>query len=325
MNREGPAMIDNYLFGKMSDSELESIEQQLMTDDALIFEVAERENELVDMYVGGRLDSSAGEQFRSSLSSFPARLKKLQNAALLRKYISDARSSAVETAAREPWYRRLGFAFQAPAFAATALAVVLVAMVGLLFVQNRNLNKQIAQLNSNGASLSELRQREAELQAMLAAERAAGSDLTTDLDSERERRAALESELAELRRKIAAKPATNDKPIVPTIATLILRPVGPRGGPSSVRNLRLDNNEQRVAVKILLPGDVSEEVFSVRVNDVPVASAVRSRKEAGGSNSITVSVGSNTFRNGMNRVEVFDSRSQNVLSFAVVCERGSIR
>src|SRR5436190_5239025 len=185
MNRERSAMIDNYLFGKISNSELESFEQQLMTDDALIFEVAQRENELVDMYVGGKLDNSARESFRSSLSRFPSRVKKLQNASLLREYISEARPSAAEAAAREPWYRRLGFAFQAPAFAATALALVLVAMVGLLFVQNRNLNNQIAQLNSNDASLSELREREAELQATLAAERAAGSDLTTDLDSER--------------------------------------------------------------------------------------------------------------------------------------------
>jgi len=142
MNRERSAMIDNYLFGKISNSELESFEQQLMTDDALIFEVAERENELVDMYVGGKLDSSATEQFRASLSRFPARVKKLQNASLLREYIFEARPSA-ESAAREPWYRRLGFAFRAPAFAATALGVVLVAMVGLLFVQNRNLNNQI--------------------------------------------------------------------------------------------------------------------------------------------------------------------------------------
>ena len=324
MNRERSAMIDNYLFGKISNSELESFEQQLMTDDALIFEVAQRENELVDMYVGGKLDSSASEQFRASLSRFPARVKKLQNASLLREYIFEARPSA-ESAAREPWYRRLGFAFRAPAFAATALGVVLVAMVGLLFVQNRNLNNQIAQLDANATSLSELRQREAELQAMLAAERAAGSDLTTDLDSERERRSALEAELADLRRQIASKPATNEKPIVPTIATLILRPSGTRGGPPSVPNLRLDNNEQRVALKIILPGDISEEVFSVRVNDVSVSNGLKPRKEPGGANSITVSVGSNTFRNGMNRVEVFDSTSQNVLSFAVVCERGPVR
>jgi len=324
MNRERSAMIDNYLFGKISNSELESFEQQLMTDDALIFEVAQRENELVDMYVGGKLDSSASEQFRASLSRFPARVKKLQNASLLREYIFEARPSA-ESAAREPWYRRLGFAFRAPAFAATALGVVLVAMVGLLFVQNRNLNNQIAQLDANATSLSELRQREAELQAMLAAERAAGSDLTTDLDSERERRSALEAELADLRRQIASKPATNEKPIVPTIATLILRPSGTRGGPPSVPNLRLDNNEQRVALKIILPGDISEEVFSVRVNDVSVSNGLKPRKEPGGANSITVSVGSNTFRNGMNRVEVFDSRPQNVLSFAVVCERGPVR
>src|SRR5436190_15239904 len=110
MNRERSAMIDNYLFGKISNSELESFEQQLMTDDALIFEVAQRENELVDMYVGGKLDSSASEQFRASLSRFPARVKKLQNASLLREYIFEARPSA-ESAAREPWYRRLGFAF----------------------------------------------------------------------------------------------------------------------------------------------------------------------------------------------------------------------
>lgn len=325
MNRERSAMIDNYLFGKMNTGDLESFEQQLMTDDALIFEVAERENELADLYAGGKLDSSTSEQFRSSLSRFPTRLKKLQNASLLKEYISEERTSAVETAAREPWYRRLGFAFRAPAFAATALGVVLVAMVGLLFIQNRNLNDQLARLDSNGANLNDLRQREAELQAMLAAERAAGSDLTTDLDSERERRAALESELADLRRQIASKPPTNDKPIVPTIATLILRPTGPRGGPQSVRNLRLDNNEQRVALKIYVPGDISEEVFSVRVNDVPAASGLKSRKEVGGSSSVTVSVGSNSFRNGMNRVEVFDSRSQNVLSFAVVCERGPVR
>lgn len=323
MNAAETAKIDGYLFGEMNEADRDKFDQEMMTDDELFYDVAERENELVDRYLRGDLEDSLAESFRNSLAKFPARRDKLSNASVLKAHIEEGRSAAAE-AASIPWYRRLGFAFRAPALAAAAMALLLVGTVGFLLVQNQNLNQQVAALNSNGQNLSQLREREAELQAMIEAERDAGSDLTTDLESERERRAALEAELSELRKQINSNKPLNESQIVPTIATLILRPTGIRGGPENVRRLRLDD-EKRVALKIVLPAERSEGTFSVKVNDIPSATSIKPIREPSGSSSITATVASSFFRNGLNRVEVFDSNSQNVVSFAVVCERGPVR
>jgi hypothetical protein len=325
MSTEQSAKIDSYLLGRMSEAEREKFEDLLLADDGLVYEIAERENQLVDSFVSGSMENSLRNSFRDSLSKLPARREKIANASLLKTYIQETRKSTADETVSVPWYRRLGFAFQAPAFAAAALGLILVGAVGFLLVQNRNLNRQVASLNSNNQNVSQLREREAELQAELESLRAAGSDLTTDLESERERRTALEAELSELRKSISTgKPGTG-LPITPTIATLILRPGGIRGGSSNVRNLRLENDEKRVALKIVLPAEEAEDSFTVKINDVAIANGIKPVNEAGGSNSLAVTVPSQSFRNGLNRVEVFRSSSQNVASFAVVCERGPVR
>ena len=327
MNREFSEKIDQYLFGEMKAPEIEYFEEQLMADDALFYEVKERENELVDRYAAGLLDDAETARFQSSFAQFPSRKTKAANAELLMQHIDEARASQVTVAEEKvPWFRRLGFAFQAPAFAAAALSLLLVGMIGVLFVQNRNLNQQVASLNSSGSDINTLRQREAELQSQLEAERTAGGDLTTDLEAERERRTALENELSELRKQIAiSRPAANNAPIVPTIATLILRPVGTRGGPEPVRKLRIENDEKRVALKIFLPGDTPEGTFSVRVNDIPAGSNIKPAREEGGAVSVSVAAAVASFRNGMNRVDVVDSNAKSIVSFAVQFERGTVR
>ena len=325
MNAARSAKIDSYLHAEMTDSEIENFEQQFMADDALFYDISERENDLVDRFVRGDLKGSEADRFQNSLSRFPQRRSKIANASLLNEYITEQKQSA-PAEVQVPWYRRLGFAFQTPALVSSALALLLVGTIGFLVIQNRNLNRQVASLNTNGRSINELRQREAELQAMLESERAAGSDLTTDLETERERRTALENELAELRKQIVSKPPVNGSPIVPTIATMILRPVSGRGGANPVRTLRLENDEKRVALKIFLPADVSaDDTFAVRVNDIIAAGSVKPNKEAGGANSVAASVATGSFRDGLNRVEVFNSKSQNILSFAVILERGPAR
>jgi hypothetical protein len=325
MNRELSEKIDTYLFGEMKSPDNDIFEERLMSDDALFFAVKERENELVDRFVSGLLNDSEAARFRSSLLQFPSRKAKVSNAQLLKQHISETRAAeTVATGAKAPWYRRLGFAFQAPAFAAAALSLLLVGTIGVLFVQNRKLNQQVASLNSNGNDLSTLKQREAELQAQLEAERTAGGDLTTDLEAERERRTALENELSELRKQIAtSRPPANNALIVPTIATLILRPMGGRGGPDPVRKLRIENDEKRVALKIFLPGDTPEGTFSVRVNDIAAGSNIRPNREAGGASSVTVAAAAASFRNGMNRVDVVDANAKTVASFAVLLERSA--
>jgi hypothetical protein len=326
MNAERSAKIDSYLHGEMTEHDVENFEQQFMADDAVFYDITERENDLVDRFVRGDLKGGDADRFQNSLSRFPHRRIKIANALLLNDYIAEQKQFVLAAEAQFPWYKRLGFAFRTPALVSSALALLLVGTIGFLVIQNRNLNRQVAGLNTNGQSLNELRQREAELQASLEAERAAGSDLTTDLESERERRTALENELAELRKQIASKPPSNDSPIVPTIATLILRPVSGRGGANPVRTLRLDNDEKRVALKIFLPSDVDpNDSYTVRVNDIPAADAIKPNKETGGANSVSASVSTGSFRDGLNRVEVFNSKSQNILSFAVILERGNVR
>jgi hypothetical protein len=290
----------------------------------VFYTVAERENELVDSFVHGKLDPQLETRFRRSLSRFPARQKKIANAAMLHAYIKEEHAAA-SVAEKVPWYQRLGFAFRAPAFAAGALGLLLIGFIGVLIFQNRSLNSELARLDSNSANINELREREAELQAMLEAERAAGGDLTNDLEAERERRTALEKELSDLRGQIANSKPSNNSPIVPTIATLILRPVAGRGGPETVRTLRIANDEKRVALKIFLPGDTPEGTFTVRVNDISAGSSVKPNRDVGGTVSVAVAAPVNSFRNGMNRVDVVDANAKSVVSFAVLLERGPVR
>lgn len=313
--------IDNYLFGEMSTDTHDAFEDQLLANDALFYDVAERENALVDGFVHGKLDTEVEKRFRNSLSKFPARQKKIANAATLHAFIKDEVASA-PIAEKVPWYQRLGFAFRAPAFAASALGILLIGMIGLLLVQNRSLNNELAKVNSDNINV--LHQREAELQAEIESLRNASGDLTSDLGAERERRDELEAELADLRKQIGSAKPTNGSTITPTIATLILRPSGIRGGPDAVRKLRIDNDEKRVALKIFLPGDAADGMFSVRVNDVRAGSGIKSMKAAGGT-SVSVAVAAESFRNGLNRVEVVDSNSQVISSFAVLCERGPVK
>lgn len=222
--------------------------------------------------------------------------------------------------------RRLGFASRTTAVVSAALVLVLFSAIGFLVLQNQNLNRRFANVNSNVQNLNQLRQRETELQATLEVERAAGSDLITDLESERGRRTALEEELEELRREIALKTPASDEVIVQTIATLILRPVHARGVPNPARTLSFGNDVKRVALKIFLPFEANaDDSYVVRVNDNPAANGIKPIKEAGGSNSVSASVSAQAFRDGLNRVEVFDSKSQNILSFAVIFERGPVR
>ena len=322
MNPERTADIDNYLFGEMSKESHDTFEDQLLSSDELFYEVAERENELVDGFVHGKLESEVEKRFRSSLSRFPARQKKIANAATLQAFI---KNEVAPTPATEkvPWYQRLGFAFRVPAFVASALGILLIGLIGLLLVQNSSLNSELAKVNST--NINQLRQREAELQAEIESLRTASGDLMTDLGAERERREGLETELEDLRRQIGTANPTNDSPVTPTIATLILRPSGIRGGPDAVRKLRIDNDEKRVALKIFLPGDATDGTFSVRVNDVSVGSGIKPIMSSGDTKSISAAVTSESFRNGLNRVEVVDSGSKVVSSFAVLCERGPVR
>src|SRR5688572_32422224 len=107
MNAERSAKIDSYLHGEMTDSEVENFEQQFMADDALFYDISERENDLVDRFVRGDLKGVQVDRFKNSLSRFPERSKKIANASLLREYIAEQKRSVPAADEQIPWYRRL--------------------------------------------------------------------------------------------------------------------------------------------------------------------------------------------------------------------------
>jgi len=317
MTENESARIDHYLFGEMNDSEREVFEDLLLANDELYYSTADRENELVDRFAANSLSEDFSKRFQNSLSLFPHRRQKVANAGALRTYIADVRKDAVTGAKSMPWYQRLGFAFKAPAFATAAIGLLLLGTIAFLLVQNRNTNNQVA----NASELQELRRRESELQATLDTERGTSGDLTSDLESEREQRAKLENELAELRKKISnTQPPANDIPMAPTIATLVLRPSGIRGGPNPPRRLEIPQNAKRVAVKLTLPAEEPVGNVNVQLNGETITQKQKPAQDANGGQSVSFSVPSAKFNNGLNRITVLDPSGKQIVEYVVMKE-----
>lgn len=311
------ARIDDYLFGEMNAQDHEKFESAMLENDEVYFEVVERENDLVDRYVARSLDKDVSARFERSLSAFPARRQKLANAKTLKNFISEASADRLPEQAKEPWYRRLGFAFRTPALAATGLGLILLGLIGALVVQNRNQSDAIAYLQNaqtQNGNLDELKKREAELQEILENERAAAGDLTSDLEAERQRRTKLEGDLKELRKQITNSKPSTDAPLVPTIGTIVLSSTTGDGGES----VSLNNNQERISVKITLPSSVSAGTsVTAKLNGDAVGGLMKAQSGAKGIQSITFSVPANRFSIGTNRVEVFDAKGKQIATFNV--------
>ncbi len=318
------ARIDQYLFGEMSDAERERFEDRMLADDTLFYSAADRENELVDRHVANLLSNADEERFERSLAKFPARRQKIVNAGLLRTHIEESRKTTQEPAKENvSWFQRLGSTFRAPAFAAAAMAILLIGVIGILLVRNGNLQRELAVLKADqtgDANLSELQKREAELTTSLESEKSLSSDLTSDLDSERERREKLETELADLQKKIAnTQPPTTDKPIAPTIATLVLGVGGRRGGQAPARNLALSGDEKNVSVVISLPGDAAKTTTAnIDLNGRRLADGLRVATGSDGRRSVALSIPPDKFQSGPNRLVVTDANGDRLGEYVII-------
>jgi len=315
MTENMSARIDDYLFGEMNAQDHEMFESAVAGNDDLYFAVVQRENELVDRYASRSLDKNNSDRFERSLSALPARRHKLATAQALRTYISETKQN-VPVEVSEPWYRKLGFAFRAPAFAAAALSFILLGLIGALVVQNRNQSDAIARLeqaNSQNTDLDELKKREGELQSILENERAAAGDLTSDLEVERQRRTKLEADIRDLRKQVTNSRPSNDAPIVPTIGTIVLSSVA--GGDKTIA---LSETQDRISVKISLPSNIDPAAtVTAKLNGGSIGSQMTPQVDAKGVRSITFFVSASRFSIGTNRVEVFDSKGKPIAAFNV--------
>ena len=291
--------IDLYLLNEMSEDDRGKFEERFATDGGLFYEIVERENELVDRYAAGELSSDQLTRFERSLATNPARRQKVANSRVFREFIADEREQnrTVTIAERSGFFAKLADSFRMPALQlATAGLLILFALWSTyLLVENRRL-KTLDQ------ELAAARGREAELSSQLENERGATGDLTAELDGERSRIQKLEDEIAKLKQSSGSNrtPETPDT-APPTIATLILSPVGIRGGPA-MPTLSLRPSVTRVSIVVDLPVEAGDRV-GARLNGETLAENLRVSMR-GSEKSISVVIPANRLKNGRNSIEI---------------------
>ena len=72
--------IDQFLFDEMTDAEREQFEKDFIADDDLFYELADRENALVDAYAKGQLRGAELSRFEKTIATMAARRQKIANA-----------------------------------------------------------------------------------------------------------------------------------------------------------------------------------------------------------------------------------------------------
>ena len=312
--------IDAYLFNEMPEQEREKFEETMLGDDDMFYEIAERENELVDRYAKNELRGAELERFELSLATLPARRQKIANARVMREFIDSekAECKAITIAERTGFFAKLAglLLFKSPAFqfASVGLIGILAVASLFLFLENRR-------LGSLQQELAESRRRETQLTTQIESERDATGDLTTDLTAERERIEKLEAAIAKLRQTATnGKPSTNVA--APTIATLILS-TGFRGtGPAPVSRLELSPGLTRVAVVMSLPAETAAgERVSVKLNGETVADNLRVREKTGGEKTVSVTIPVSRIKEARNELAVIDAKGASLSSYPFSVKR----
>ena len=301
--------IDKYLFNEMPEAEREKFEDAFVGDDALFYEIAERENELVDRYSRGEMADDERVRFERSVGDNPARRKKIENAKILREFIADEKPATkmITIAERSGFFSRFFSFGPALQFASVGLIAILALASVLLWTENRR-------LGSLQQELAASRQRESDLAAKMDDESETSSALTTDLDAERRKREELEAEIAKLRNTLD-HPPTNGAPQT-TIAALALPSIGIRDGSPPVRVFKLSSSISRVSIVAGVRDVRTGEDVSVQLNDEVVAGNTRVKNRSG-EQSISLTIPVSKLKLGRNELVIRDTRNEVVASYII--------
>lgn len=317
--------VKRYLFAEMTDDEREAFDERMFADDGLFFDVSDAENRMVDQYVARTLDRDEAVRFERSLDAVPARREKVANARSLYEFIEENRPAGLPEPERVGFLDKVAglFAVRTGAFglAAAALVVLLMVSTGVLFVQNRKNESDLARLRGIEDRTTQLqtelentRQHEGELQTAIDAERDASGDLQDELDRERSRREEIERELGKVKN-------TNTVQSGPVIASAMLFPIGGRGGNGGTApDIKIGPETKRLSMRLTLPDNITtDDRLTVRLNQRVTARDIAPRI-VGTKKSINVNVPTANLNKGHNDLDVLDSvgRSVSTYGFNVV-------
>lgn len=204
MSSQNDTLIIDYLLGRLSESELERFERSYLTNEDLFNELQEVEEELIDDYASGALTAEQSVSFEKYFLRSSDRREKLAFATAIKeravawqsgtlistdKHATDTRSVELQNSSNSKLH--LFWKGSVPAWrqwVALAAAVVLAVVIGVLWLRNRELQRQ---LNAADANNLRLRQ-ETDTQSKLAAE------TKTALSAEQQQSQMLESQVEQL-------------------------------------------------------------------------------------------------------------------------------
>ena len=313
--------VSDYLLGSMSETDRDTFEERLLSDEELYYEVVEAENDLIDRFAAGELKGAERLLFENSIDMFPTRTQRLVNARVLRSFIADHKhlvspDAVIFTKVFELFRSQ----FATPAYAMAGMILVLAASLAMLFSMNRDREAQIAKLQAElenvsridpNPELADSRRRIEELQSEIDSERDATGDLSGDLANEREARQRLEREIAQLKNSTTPRPVKTGEDHSVTVMRLDETP-----GPESMLP-DVSERPERLSILISLSGAVEkDERVSIRLNGQEIARNVAVRSTERGL-EVNATVMTNRLSAGPNIVTVHDTDGNEVARYSI--------
>ena len=242
-------LLVRYLLGQLSEEEQSQVEERFINDGEYYEQLLLIEDELRCAYAKGALPPAERELFKKRFLIFPDERKKVELAGAM---ISELSTIALEEQA-EPlrarreemsWRERLlaifDFRSARMRFAMAAVALVVLAAFAWMAIETSRLRNRVTQLEASQKA------REQEIERQSGEGRSRLEQLGRELEEERNRRALLEQELAQMR-----EPPSAGGDGGPSIISLILAPGRIRGGGETKRlTIRQDHSQVRLLLNI---------------------------------------------------------------------------
>ena len=300
--------LKRYLFYEAGDAERGQIESRFFDDDTLFYDLLDLENDLTDRYARNELDESDQRRYAASLEKSPERRAKLANANALQSFVKEESAltapPAIEKERPNLWEKLTAFFglntanFQ---YATAVLLFLLLAGIGFLIYERQRDAQELARLReSENQRTAQIEQQEAALREQLETVQESERNLQTELGSERgqteilnEQLSREQAEKARLTRELEALKKQKNLPVqpfAPTMATVILAPIGGKGSGDEIKVVRLSPNTANVSVTLQIPKESTAATFSVRLNSAPLAGNLKPRSTKSGGKYITVNL-----------------------------------
>ena len=293
--------LKRYLFFETGETERGRLEERFFDDDELFYELLDLENDLTDRYTRNELNENDRRRFKSSLTKSPERRAKLANAETLQAFINEEKSYVAGKKSPNFWERTTSFfglnaaGFQ---YATAALLFLLLVGIGLLIYERGRDALELAHLRETEIErTAELQRREQALQEQiktvgerersLQTELAEKSEQTEILGEQLEREQAEKIKLERELENVKRQKQTPVQPSATTVATIILSPIGGKGG-GEATTISINQNTATVSATLQIPTDSVAETFSIQLNSAPLAGDIKPNRTKSGVKFIRV-------------------------------------